>query len=115
MALPLALTGNVGDTIVIKSNQMDAYGQTSSSTVVWSTSDATVANATAVYDKPGYGLITCVAAGNATITATADLVNTTILLTVVAPAVNAPAAAITVETVTLPPNKTMQTKTYPKV
>lgn len=113
-SLPLALTGNVGDTILIQSNQIDAYGQRSTTTVTWSTSSATVATVNSVYDRPGCGLIYCLTAGSATITATAGTVNTTVLLTVVTPSAGV-AATLTLQTVTPQPNKTMQTMTYQKV
>lgn len=112
MSTPLALTGNVGDFILIKSNQIDAYGQTSATAVVWSSSDASKATVSNVYDKPGYGLINYIAAGTATITATAGSVNTTILLTVVVPSA-ATASTITVETVAPAANRTIQTQTHP--
>lgn len=114
MSLPFALTGGAGELIVVKSNQIDAYGMTSDTDVVWSTSDATVATVASIYDMRNTGLIRCIAAGSATITATAGIINTTILLTVITPGTGV-AATITVETAPPRGTKTLQTQTYPKV
>jgi hypothetical protein len=110
MATPAtALTGNVGDSIFVRSQQVDAYGLASSTTVVWSTSAASVAIVQNVVGSNN-AVISCLTAGTATITATMGAVTATFALTVITPAVN-PGAKLVISAGAQPVNKTIQTKT----
>lgn len=96
MSLPTALTGNVGDQIVVKSATTDANGLPSASSVVWSSDTPSVAIVQNTVDLPGGALITCLAAGSAIITAQAGAVTATFNLTVVSQTPG-PATSIDVE------------------
>lgn len=83
MSLPTALTGIVGEQIVVKSQTTDGYGSPSTSTVVWSSTNTAVAIVQRTIDLAGGALITCLTAGTATITATAGVATADFYLTVV--------------------------------
>lgn len=108
MSLSTALTGTAGQQIVVKATTMDGYGFPSTSSVVWTTSDATVATVQNTVDLVGGALITCVATGTCTITATAGSINATFTLTVIS---NTPGVAATIDVnadYTLQPSKKTQ-------
>lgn len=111
-SLPVALTGIVGNTIVVKSFQEDAYGVSSSTAVTWSTSAASVAIVSQMYNSNN-AVISCFTAGTATITATMGAVTATFALTVNASAAPAAGAKLIVESDQSyqPVNKTAQTQT----
>lgn len=96
MALPTALTGIVGNQIVVKSQTKGANGLPSNTPVVWTTDNPTVAIVQNTVDIPGGALITCFAVGTATITATAGLVTADFDLTVIDPMAE-PATSIEVQ------------------
>lgn len=76
-----ALTGIIGQTIFVKSFQTDAYGVTSNTPIVWSSSDASKAIVQNVY-QTNNAVIYCIAAGAATITATMGSVTSTFVVTI---------------------------------
>jgi uncharacterized protein YjdB len=82
-SLPTSLTGQVGTSINVKSNSVDANGNASNQATIWSTSDASVAIVQKMADNSGGATITCFAAGTATITATAGSASAVFNLTVV--------------------------------
>jgi uncharacterized protein YjdB len=80
---PAAASAQVGQTILLSATTQDAAGNTlSGRTVTWATSNSSVATVN------GSGLVTAVAAGSATITATSEGRNGTAAITVTAPATN---------------------------
>src|SRR6266568_2648141 len=86
MSLPTALTGNIHTCITVKSANIDANGNSpSSSPVTWSTSAASVAIVQSMADNSGGAVITCLTNGTATITATAGSATATFALTVITP------------------------------
>ena len=85
MALPIALTGILNDTIVVKSQAMDGYGLTSSQAVTWSSSDNTNAPVQPLVGVTGGAVIHCIGVGNFTITATSGSITQDIKLAVVNP------------------------------
>lgn len=110
MATPAtALTGTVGNTIVAKSSQVDAYGGASNTAVVWTSSNAAVALAQNIYGTNN-AVINCMSAGTATITATMGAVTAIFALTVVAATTNPGASLVVdVDQSFQPVNKTLQT------
>ena len=111
MATPAtAITGTVGDTIVVKSFQKDAYGGVSNTTVVWSSSSATVAAVQNIYGSND-AVINCLTAGTATITATMGTVTATFAVTVNAVATyDGYTLVVESDQSFQPVNKTMQTR-----
>lgn len=81
--LPTALTGHVGDTIVVKSRAIDGYGLAVTSPTIWTSSDPTVAIVQETLDVRNGALITCLSVGSCTITGSADLVSAEFYLTVI--------------------------------
>jgi uncharacterized protein YjdB len=106
-----ALTGTINDIIFVKSDQRDAYGGATNTPVIWTSSDTTVATVQNQY-KTNNAVITCVAAGSATITATMGTVTATFLVTV-STAATYDGYSLTVEADQSfkPINQTIQTKT----
>lgn len=112
MPLKTALTGTVGDTILVKSFQQDAYGGTSTSTVTWTTDTAAVATVSRLYNSND-AIIYCLTAGTATITATLPNTNSAAFILTVNAASTPDGYSISVEAdkTFQPVNKTTQTKT----
>jgi uncharacterized protein YjdB len=95
MATPAtALSGNVGDQIVVRANVTDANGLPASSLVNWTSSNSAVAVVQNIIDRRNGGIIFCIAAGTATITATSGSINTTFSLTITVPS---PGTATTID------------------
>jgi hypothetical protein len=116
MATPAtALTGIVDESLFVKALQKDAYGGVSNTAVVWTTSSASVATVSKQYNSND-AVINCVTAGTATITATMGSASATFALTVYAAAAN-DGYFLTVESdkAFQPVNRTMQTRTLPKI
>lgn len=85
MALPTALTGILGQQLVVKSRTRDANGLPSTSPVTWITSDPSVATVQNTVDIIGGAVITCFSVGTATITAIAGSATAEFDLTVIDP------------------------------
>jgi uncharacterized protein YjdB len=82
---PASASAQVGQTILLSATTQDSAGNTlSGRTVTWATSNSSVATV------DGSGLVTAVAAGSATITATSEGKNGTATITVTAPATTNP-------------------------
>lgn len=106
-----ALTGTINDTIVLKTFQRDAYGGTSNTAVTWASSAPAVAVVQNIYNSNN-GVVTCLSAGTATITATMGAVTATFTLTVNAVSTNAGATLVVeADNSFQPVNKTTQTQT----
>lgn len=106
-----ALTGTIGDTIVLKSFQKDAYGGTSNTAITWTSSVPAVAGVQNIYNSND-AVVNCLTAGTTVITATMGVVTATFTLTVIAATTNAGASlVIEADQSFQPVNKTAQTKT----
>ena len=83
MATPVALTGTIGEKIIVRASAVDGYGLTPTSAPVWTTDTASVAVVYPIKNQKGRALIRCLSLGTATITATVDSVDATFELTVI--------------------------------
>jgi hypothetical protein len=108
MALPVALTGALNTTIVVRSNPIDSNGLQATSPVIWTSDTTSVATVQSTVDFPGGALIYCLGIGTATITATSNLQTATFALTVVSQTAGAAASISVSADQSFQPTKRMQ-------